>query len=305
MSSWRTTRLNQVWKKTRVLGLDTFYLASALVFRKDTSQTARDILVAQARSNNNVASSFLMVDKEVGLFRYYGSSDYLREKQLLPFFSATKRLIGGSAMNSNGGGNEDPDKDSEKKDKPQVARVAFMITSTQRTELSKRLKYSGEEIKQLKPLEASLILSNDLSPTDAEDKLPGLVQDYNDELTRQHQEAKLQAEKLASQREVEVETPVEQQSQEKEETLLLSDVPDQDTFQEASASDVDQSAGSKLWYEVVETRVSDNSSIAVALYQNEDEAKLCLELKESFEDRRAREKDKEPATTYAIRKTVK
>jgi hypothetical protein len=65
------------------------------------------------------------------------------------------------------------------------------------------------------------------------------------------------------------------------------------------------SSDGTLWYEVVENRVSDGSATPVALYRNEDEAKFCLELKEEFAERHAREKDIGIATTYIIRKTVK
>lgn len=297
MWSWRTSRLNQVWNKTRLLGIDGFHLFAAFI-RKDSSQSWRDVVVNNAR-NNAVASSFLLVDKEVGLFQYYGFMGYLREKQIGASWHPTaRRMMYGSCIDGSGG---DPKKDSDEngKEKKQVARVAFMITSTQRAELSERLGFSADAIKELTPLQASLILTHDVSPDEVDKKLDGLVQEYNDELARQHQLAKLEAEKVAASQSVEAETEQTRSSDqtidETHDTLLL----------DGETNRITPIGESKHWYEVVETRVSDGSAIPVALYQSEEEAKLCMDLKQGFSERRAKEKDEDPATTYSIRKTVK
>lgn len=303
MSSWRTTRLMQVWNKTHLLGIDSFLLARDLV-RKGNKYTAREILLSHAQNNNGVASSFLVIDKEVNLLKYFGFMGYLREKQIGALWHpVAKRLFYGSTSYSStstgGGAPQDPD--NHKRNKKQVARVAFMITSTQRAELNERLGYSPEAIKQLKPVEASLILQHDLAPDDKDGKLAELVQEYNDDLARQHQEAKLQAEKLAASQRV---ASAGATKGDHEETVVLDGTAAY-TDSDKTTSNVASVGKAKEWFEVIETRVSDDSSIAVALYQDEDEAKLCLELKEGFADRRAREKQEDPATTYSIRKKVK
>jgi hypothetical protein len=157
-------------------------------------------------------------------------------------------------------------------------------------------------------------LENNLSPSE-EDKLAGLVKEYNDELVQQHQEAKLEAERIESVSSAMTQTPLETESSDgKEDPLFLgsqtfkSHEPAADAARSFFNNDSGVSASSSdgtLWYEVVENRVSDGSATPVALYRNEDEAKFCLELKEEFAERHAREKDTGIAMTYIIRKTVK
>lgn len=301
-----------MWNKTRVLGTDSFHLLAAM-WRKQNGQSARDVLVNSARINNGVATSLLAVDKEVGLYRYYGMLGYLREKRIGASNPITKRLLyAGSTSISTTGGDSDPDGPEKKDNKNQVAKVAFMITSSQRTELSERLGYEPEDIKKLKPVEASLILQNNVCPDDVDAKLGGLVQEHNDELVRQHREAKheakqeaeqLQAKQLTNENEAaEVEVPTDEKQAD---PLLLEEVK-LAALEKAEDFEEGTSMGSaKMWYEVVETRVSDGSAIPVALYQDEEEAKMCLELKEGFADRRAKEKKEDPSTTYTIRKTMK
>ena len=55
-----------------------------------------------------------------------------------------------------------------------AARVAFMVTSTMRQELTERLSYSEEQIKRLTPLQASLILQHDVPSHEVSIKLPEL-----------------------------------------------------------------------------------------------------------------------------------
>jgi hypothetical protein len=207
----------------------------------------------------------------------------------------------------NGG---DGDASGKKNNNKNAAKVAFMITSNQRLELSERLGYQSDDIKKLKPVEASLLLANNVTPDEKDAKLGGLIQEYNEELSRQHQQAKLEAEKLQLDEQLQSRSPEVTETEttadeQQEKTLLLHEVK-QAAIEEAENTDEGAATGSaKMWFEVVETKVSDGSTIPVALYQDEEEAKLCLELKEGFAERRAQEKKEEPSTTYTIRKTVK
>ena len=178
-----------MWNKSRVLGSESFHLATAM-WKKRSGETARDVLVNQARFNG-VATSFLKIDREIGLYKYLGFAGYLREKQIGASNPLTRRLL--SYGGTNGG---DGDPNGKKKDNKKVAKVAFMITSSQRLELSERLGYQPEDIKKLKPVEASLLLANNVTPGEKDEKLGGLMQEYNEELARQHQQAKLEAEEL-------------------------------------------------------------------------------------------------------------
>ena len=302
MSSWITTRCSQVWNKSRVLGSESFHLATAM-WKRGTGETKRDVLFHQARFNG-VATSFLKLDREVGLYKYFGLIGYLREKQIGASNPLTRRLL---SYGSTNGGDGDPC--GKKKNNKNAAKVAFMITSNQRLELSERLGYQSDDIKKLKPVEASLLLANNVTPDEKDAKLGGLIQEYNEELSRQHQQAKLEAEKLQLDEQLQSWSPemteTETTADEQQKTLLLDEVK-QAAMEEAENTDEGTGTGSaKMWYEVVETKVSDGSNIPVALYQDEEEAKLCLELKEGFAERRAQEKKEEPSTTYTIRKTVK
>ena len=297
MSSW-TTRCNHLLHKTRAVGLDSYQLALDLV-RKPAGESVRDVMMAR-RTSNAVAATWFKMDREVGLVQYWGFIGYLREKQVGQSWNPTvKRLLYGTTI-------------TESVKKKTTAKVAFMITSTQRTELSERLGYEADHIKRLKPVEASLILQHNVSPNEVDDKLVGLVQEYNDALARQHQEAKLEALRLETERLAEKEkpaTPLERESAE-EPTMMLDQSfqnVDVDILQSTLPSPDESlsSSNGTLWYEVVENNVSDGSCTAVALYQNDEEATLCLELKREFAQRHAREKDTSIATTYFIRKTIK
>jgi hypothetical protein len=287
----------------------------AIVY-KQGGETARDVMVAQARLTNRVAVSFLKADREVGLLRYWGVIGYLREKNIGDSWPPVARrlLYGGSPPVLP---NSAPQNNKKETNQKKVGRVAFMITSTQRAELSDRLGYEPDHIKMLKPIEASLILEHGLSPSENE-KLKGLVKEHNDELVRQHQEAKLEAERVESISfsSTVAQTPLTaQMSEEKEDPLLLGSkrfesepAPDPArSFLDHDSEPSTSSSDGTEWYEVIENRVSDGSETPVALYRNEDEAQLCLELKEEFAKRHAREKEgnQNVATTYVIRKTIK
>jgi hypothetical protein len=116
------------------------------IIYKQGGETARDVLVAQARLTNGVAASFLKADREMGLVRYCGFLGYLREKEIGQSWPpVVKRLLYGSQSTLGDLGSQ------KKQDKK--ARVAFMITSSQRAELSERLGYEADHIKMLNPVE--------------------------------------------------------------------------------------------------------------------------------------------------------
>ena len=66
----------------------------------------------------------------------------------------------------------------------------------------------------------------------------------------------------------------------------------------------------KEWYEIIETRTADNVQAPVALFSSLEEAEMIMNLKTTFAERRAKEKDPSSKaipveTTYTIRKTLK
>lgn len=60
-----------------------------------------------------------------------------------------------------------------------MARVAFMITAAQRSALVNKLGYTAHQIKQLTPLEATIILEHSIQPIEMESRLKTLVQEYH------------------------------------------------------------------------------------------------------------------------------
>ena len=95
----------------------------------------------------------LKADREVGLVRYWGFLGYLREKNIGKSWPpVVKRLLFGSQITLG-------DDSGSQKTKNKKARVAFMITSTQRAELSERLGYEADHIRLLNPVEGKWVFS--------------------------------------------------------------------------------------------------------------------------------------------------
>lgn len=253
----------------------------------------RSVLISQARElNNPVALSALKLDREVGLVRYHGITGYLKEKD----FTARRLLYGRGTTSAEG------EEDSAAASPPKTARVAFMITSTQKAELKERLGYEEAHIKKLTPLEATLILEHDVETHDVA-TVERLVLEHNASLLqqqRQHQEH-VEQQQLREQHLNDVE---ETKVEESTETLLLDTshprMPSEYIYTKESET-ASSSSTDIVWYEVVETDASDGLSSVVALYSSQEEANVCLDIKREFAARRAKENGGDPATTYDVR----
>jgi len=251
-----------LWLRTQRIGSDSLFLMSKLAKSPNSS---RDILLSQAREANLAATSFLRMEREINLMRYHGFRGYLRERSILPInLFSSQRLSFGST----------PPQDNieTKRSQPTTARVAFMITSAQRVTLSKDLGYTTQQIKLMKPIEASLILEHKLQPSDMPSMLPGLVLNYHsalsatqtrvDEVPEKPPDAppstKAQAPQYTSEDKADEEPPML--------SLPILTAP------------AETEENTRLWYEVVQIR-SDTTD-TIGLYPDESEAELCLETKE-------------------------
>jgi len=175
---------------------------------------------------------------------------------------------------------------SSKESRKTLARVAFMITQSQKDELSEKLGYSKDEIKKLKPMEAVLILKHDIFPNELEEKLPDFLkqeQEQEKNISRNNNNLvsiDLQ-ESIKSQSE-EISSPDELLSSESNTSsdplLLLSSPPSLEENKQQKELEEDMV---QCRYQVIQIKKNDNmSEEVIALYPNESEAKFCLETKQ-------------------------
>jgi len=201
--------------RTRLVASDSWNLALILLkARPTTIPSARAALMQCARSDNGniVAESALRFDREVGLLRYHGFGGYVTAKggvralslpsgsssgNTVGGFNLTRFLFGPPSASGHGreasvGATEDSStstgtaKSTDATSSTKKARVAFMITAAQRQQLSAELGYTAGDIRSLKPLEALLILENQIKPGN-EEEVNRLVR-KNEELERQEAE---------------------------------------------------------------------------------------------------------------------
>ena len=195
-----------------MLGRDSFHIGSAFareaspIVRRQTTQLTfgdafRNVLVAEARQSNRVATNLLTVQQQIGLMRYHGLMGYWRQRQ------GALQAAGNAPTPSSSDAEMSTAANDKSSEKENVAQVAFMITTAMRKELSENLSYTAENIKSLTPVDASLILHHQLKPEEIEEKLPGLLEAHRAEQERiakleeerqQEQQAKEAAEALAA-----------------------------------------------------------------------------------------------------------
>ncbi|EJK57299.1 hypothetical protein THAOC_22671 [Thalassiosira oceanica] len=126
-----TTLLRSI-RSTPVKGID------------DLMARTKQVLLETSRQANVASIKILNGEKELNLLRYHGLQKYLQ--------MAWQRRRASSYSIAEGGG-------AAETDDGRTARVAFMITSQNRQDLN-RLGYSAEDIRQLTPADALLLLEN-------------------------------------------------------------------------------------------------------------------------------------------------
>lgn len=183
--------ISRIWDSSKRIMKDGTSLLMAIQKqqRSKPTQQIRDILLTQARQHqNSVATNMLLIDKEIGLMKYHGTFHYitqyspLRKFQQFSFLrgsspktaiiqdnaNATTSVTGSSTQHQDANAfNKNTTASTFMANTATKAKVAFMITATQRSLLAE-MGYSPSLIKTLKPIEALLILEHDLSPPSSE-----------------------------------------------------------------------------------------------------------------------------------------
>jgi hypothetical protein len=238
----------------------------------------KDELVTIAkRDQNSIALSLLSIDQTVGLLRYHGILPYVSKLLLqhrwfsLPSNSSTTQnesIQPSSTTNS-----------LQQKTPPPKAKIAFMITSSQKLALIEKLGYDIGQIKKMKPLEALLALEHNVTPGN-EEVIAKLVEE-NEALLR------------------------EEAIRKKEE--ITSRITTVHTTSSSSSSD----HFTQGWYEVIQESIgntnttltidgqeqSSSSTTVIALYPTEEEALSCVTIKEELLALRTRNKTKKSTHT--------
>ena len=164
------------FKPLALYATDVYKLSSLLVQRVLLSkpvgnltsykQKTKQLLLDQSRTQANVAAvKLLHWDKEFGLVQYYGIQEYAR--RWWQSRSSTTTSLSSTAPSS-------PQVSGDitvTKSKNKVARVAFMITSEQRQKLSVNLGYTQQDIRTFKPIEALLLIENNVKKTSEDDNI--------------------------------------------------------------------------------------------------------------------------------------
>ena len=178
-----------------VLYATDFYKLSSLLLRRVLLTKPVDLtaykektkqLLLDEKTSNVAAVKLLKWDKEFGLLQYYGAQEYLRRwwQARSTSSSSTTPSLPKSQANAEQGGT--------------TARVAFMITSEQRQKLSTDLRYTQQDIRSFKPIEALLLIEHGVKriSSESEDgaqynfrtKLEELVQENEKLMTEQQQQ---------------------------------------------------------------------------------------------------------------------
>ncbi|CAB9519217.1 expressed unknown protein [Seminavis robusta] len=227
---------SQLWNRMAILGRDGVTISRAfaqavspILRRQDThtsfSDAFRNVIVSQARQSNQVAASLLSLQQQIGLIQYHGVSDYLRQRQGL-LQSSSSSSGGGTTMSTTSDSTSPPSSAGGN-----VAKVAFMITTAMRIELTESLGYTAEGIKSLTPKEASLILHHSIKPEMKEEQLPGILEAYEAEKEKfQQEQEKIQQEQERQQEQEKLELAAQKEMETKE--APPEDTKDTSTMQE-------------------------------------------------------------------------
>lgn len=276
-------RLNTLMSRLATKGRESYQLFSACLqsSRSGGHSSIRNTLIAQARAHNQTAIQLLHADKQLSLIRYYGITNYLREHRQ----GSSKDGAGLTAV----AGDETK--------KTNVARIAFMVTALQKEQLA-QLGYHELDIKRLKPLEANLLLEHNVTPDQAEAKLPTLLREY-EEMERQEQEKRR------------LQMAMEQEQQREEEgqqtihkTASSSSHSSSSIYAVSSSRSSNEMKASRettrTWFEVVEV-AKDGDRAVIGLYTSLEEAQLGLDTLQHFAGRRSRAEDRQ--VTFEIRES--
>ena len=174
-------KMSQWAKHASRFGRDGYQLARAIV--QNRSSDIKPVLLDHARNANTLANSWLQVEKQVGLVRYYGFSEYIKQR--------LQSTTTSGAVTTSGAEESTTIASNSISSTRSGAKVAFMVTASMKQELKERLEYDADQIKSMTPLEASLILNHSIVPADKDERLPVLTEEYEIQQQKQAEEEML------------------------------------------------------------------------------------------------------------------
>lgn len=289
-------KMSQWAKHASRFGRDGYQLARAIV--QNRSSDIKPVLLDHARNANTVANSWLQVEKQVGLVKYYGISEYIKQR-----LQSTTTTTSGAVTTSDAEESTTIASNSISSTRS-GAKVAFMVTASMKQELKERLEYDADQIKSMTPLEASLILNHSIVPADKDERLPVLTEEYEIQQQKQAEEEMLrvqieQEEEANKLRKAAAATETKPHPFPSGPSSSTQDFLESGGF--SSVNLVDQPTEVTGWgetcFEVTETK--DGETSRVALYMNEEEAKLGLKTRQEIAN------DKGLSYTYELHQISK
>mmetsp|Transcript_23697 Transcript_23697/g.65781 ORF Transcript_23697/g.65781 Transcript_23697/m.65781 type:complete len:398 (-) Transcript_23697:65-1258(-) len=175
------------------------------------SERVKAVLLDESRnpSNNSVAISFLKAGREIGLVRYWGLAEYLRQNQgtlfRLPSWPSSNSLS--SSTNQSNSEQKSPATNaatgSNSANKGRGAKVAFMITSSMKNDLIHKLGFATNTVKRMTPQQASLVLHHEVLPQSYDETISKLEEEFREEQRKQQEQMDALMEKERQEREKE------------------------------------------------------------------------------------------------------
>eukprot|EP00980_Cylindrotheca_fusiformis_P010556 scaffold2334_cov118-Cylindrotheca_fusiformis.AAC.28 len=296
--------LSRWTKQFARVGRDGFHLARAIL-QDSTARRAvsfKPVLLEQARHSNKVANSLLQMDRQMGLVRYYGFMGYLQRRFQPALQADTIGTVSSQHSFST----------SSSTTTAPPARVAFMITTSMKEELTEKLGYDMDQVKQMTPLQASLVLHHQIGPDSFEEKLPIVEKEHQEQVEKDQQQRQLEikAQEKATE-EMEMKKKEEFQKSQEEKLKQQQGGPEELVVsQEGSGSSTAQQPKQAVsrdgtfayhstnlllspvsdpenefapfWFEVIETNTETDETSRVGLYQDEKEAIIGMETRQDI-----------------------
>ncbi len=293
------------------------------VTNESVGERIKSVLLQQARRDpvpNSMAITMLKIDKEIGLVKYWGFAEYLRQNQsLFSFSTISARLMNQKADSTNSDGSHDDTIDSASTgggsevaknptNSASTARIAFMITSSMKSDLVDGLGYQASDVKGMTPQQASLVLHHRLAPESYEEEISNLEKEFEEEQEKRQREQQQELQTLESSEEELAESKsstngssdslvqASEESNGESTTLLIEsssshkneDAPSPPTPQQHTLDDIEIRGDTDLWYEVVEIQEDgvERNEIRHGLYKDRDEAVLGLEARQDIHSKR-------------------
>ena len=224
-----------------------------------------DICMTEANGadKNMAARSFLIAQRGMNDLRYYGIKGYYEKFQ-------KERLLRSTSTSS---AETEPKAASLPTSSNTVAKVPFIITTQQRSELQ-AMGFSIDEIKKLTPLKACIILEHKLKPEDCfiEPILDELVQERERAQVEAAQEMRAEQERLLGEQEQSREFETSNTEQEPQTTYELDAGADADAAL-PSATDAFLQPTNSEWFGIFQ------NSERIALYRTKAEAAAFIQYK--------------------------